>query len=262
MADPLESAWLKLDRANHHANLLKDSIKRWTEDRPYEVTLDKEGDTGEQVCHIHIERHPPLEWSILIGEIIYGLRSALDHAVYALSIPESGEPPKGTEFPIFKDEPAFRNEKRPGGLWKLRGLSENTAAIEVIDAIQPFRQTGGEPERHILWVLQGLCNADKHRSLNLTSIALGASNFTLEAAGGVTVKRSQVRADGPVKDGDEIARWSVALSGEGKVELNGKLAVDVAFDETGHAKGEPVMRGLIMIGSTVKMLLSELDKTV
>jgi hypothetical protein len=256
----LESARLKISRANHHANALKAAIKAWLEDRPYEVTLDKDPQTGDEVCRIHILRHPPEEWSILIGEIVYGLRSALDHAVYALSAPPGEEPPKGTEFPIFKEEAMFRNDNRPGGLWKARGLSPE--ALAVVDSIQPFRHAGQEPERHILWVLQELCNTDKHRALNLSSTALGAMDLTLKPFGGVTVHRSKVREDGPVEDGAELVRWSVSVKGEGKVEMNGEIAVDVAFNEAGPAKGESVTRGLDMLGNTVASVINWLDETV
>lgn len=260
MADPLQSAWLKIDRANHHASALKAAIKAWLKDRPYEVTLDVDRDTGEQVCRIRIERQPPMEWSIVIGEVVYGLRSALDHAVYALSAPDGGDPPKGTEFPIFKDEPLFRNTNRPGGLWKVRGLSD--AAQKVVASVQPFEHNGNAPERHVLWVLHELCNADKHRSLNLTSTALGTSSLTLEVSG-VEVERSQVRADGPVEDGAELARWLVtAPSGYGKVEMNGKITLDVALDEAGPAKGETVQATLDVLGTSVKSIVRMLSETV
>jgi hypothetical protein len=258
--DLLSSARLKIARANHHAKALKTAIDAWLKDRPYEVTLDKDPETGEQVCRIHVLRHPPPEWSILIGEIVYGLRSALDHAVYGLSAPPGGDPPNGTEFPIFKDEAMFRNTNRPGGLWKARGLSP--AALSVVDSVQPFRHGGQEPDRHLLWVLQELCNVDKHRMLNLSSTALGAMNLTLEAEGSVQVQRSKVREDGPIEDGAEMVRWSVIASGEGKVEMNGQIAVDVAFNEAGPAKGERVKGGLDMLGGAVGSIVGMLGETI
>jgi len=257
--DPLQSAWLKIERANQHANALDATIQRWLGDRPYRLSLDADGETGEQVCRIHVVRTPPLEWSVVIGEAIHGLRTALDHAVYALS-GLHGEPPSGTEFPIFKDEPMFRNTNRPGGLWKIRGLGDATR--EVVESVQPFHHGGGEPERHLLWVLHQLSNADKHRSLNLTSAFLGQSEITLEADGGVTLKRTQIGASGPVKDGAELARWSVAVSDEGKVELKGQIAYGIAFDEAGPAKGEPVKSSFDMLGNGVKSIMKMLSDTL
>jgi hypothetical protein len=255
----LQSAWLKIERANQHANALDATIQRWLEDRPYSVSLDIDGKTGEQVCRIHVIRTPPMEWSVVIGEAIHGLRTALDHAVYALSSLD-GEPPGGTEFPIFKDEPLFRNTNRPGGLRKIRGLRD--PAREVVESVQPFHHSGGEPERHLLWVLHQLSNADKHRSLNLTSAFLGQSEMTLEADGGVALKRIEIPERGPVEDGTELARWAVAVSGEGKVELKGQIAYCVAFDEAGPAKGEPVKSSFDMLGNGVKSIVGMLAKTL
>jgi hypothetical protein len=257
--DPLESSWLKIERANQHANALDATIQRWLEDRPYSLSLDVDGETGEQVCRIHVTRTPPLEWSVVIGEAIHGLRTALDHAVFALSSLD-GEPPGGTEFPIFKDEPMFRNANRPGGLWKIRGLSD--AAKGVVESVQPFHHSGGEPEIHLLWVLHQLSNADKHRSLNLTSAFLGQGELSLEADGGVTLKGTEIPVGGPVEDGGELARWSVAVSGEGKVELNGKIAYGVAFDEAGPAKGEPIKSSFDMLGNGVKSIVRMLSETL
>lgn len=259
MADSLQGAWLKIERANQHANALDATIQRWLEDRPYSLSLDVDAETGEQVCRIHVVRHPPLEWSVVIGEAIHGLRSALDHAVYALS-GLKGEPPSGTEFPIFKDEPMFRNTNRPGGLWKIRGLGD--AAREVVESVQPFHHSGGEPERHLVWVLHQLSNADKHRSLNLTSAFLGQSEVTLESDGGVVLKRQEISESGPVEDGAELARWSVAVRGEGKVELKAKIAYGVAFDEAGPAKGEPIKSSFDMLGNGVKSIVGMLAKTL
>ena len=259
MGEQLQSAWLKIERAEQHAKALFSTIAGWLEDRPYKLSLDVDGGTGEQVCRIHIERTPPTEWSVVIGEIIHGLRTALDHAVYALSTPDDGDPPSGTEFPIFKDESKFRNTNRPGGLWKIRGLSD--AAQDVVASVQPFHHSGGEPERHLLWVLHQLSNADKHRSLNLVGTALGLGNLSLEADGGVTVKSAEISEDGPVKDGAELARWSVIVSGNGKVQMDGQIAYGIAFDEVGPAKGEPIQSSFDMLGKGTKSIVRMLADT-
>jgi hypothetical protein len=260
MTDRLQSSWLKIERAEQHAKALFATVDHWLADRPYALTLDVDQTTGEQVCRIHVKREPPMEWSVVIGEAIHGLRTALDLAVYSLSASDSGEPLRGTEFPIFINEPKFRNTNRPGGLWKIRGLSD--AARKVVESVQPFHQGEGEPERHLLWVLHQLNNADKHRSLNLTSAFLGQNEVTLEADGAVTLQRTQIGGNGPVEDGAELARWSVDVSGSGKVELKGQIAYGVAFDRAGPAKGEPIQSSFHMLGNGVKSVVRMLAETV
>ena len=53
----------------------------------------------------------PLRWSILIGEILYNLRSALDHMVWQLVL--SPNPPKDTD--------GRREESGRGGVRELQG---------------------------------------------------------------------------------------------------------------------------------------------
>jgi hypothetical protein len=260
VGDPLESARLKVDRANSHARALKAEIERWLEDDPYSLTVDEDSETGEEVCVIHIARRPPIEWSLIIGEIVYGLRSALDHAVFALSTPAGGgSPPRGTEFPIFIDKPKFPSTDRPGGLWKIRGLGD--VARKGIEAIQPFNSTGEDPRAHPFWVLQELCNSDKHRLLNMTGGIFGASQLDLRTSGDLRIERIEVRGDGPVEDGDALARWRF-LGGKGQVTLDGDIAYDVAFDQAGPAKGERVGNGIDILGTAVNSTIATLAKTV
>lgn len=253
----LDSAHLKVDRANQHANALKATIERWLEDRPYSISFHAEGDTGQQAFLIHIEREPPPEWSVVIGEAVYNLRSALDHAVYALSSLD-GDPPDGTEFPIFKDCERFESTSRPGGRWKARGLRQD--ALAVVESVQPFHH-GQDPEIHPLWVLQEFSNIDKHRTLNTTGGVFGTRNLKLSPSGDIRIKNVEIRGDGPVTDGAELARWSVEGT-QGQVQMEGEIAYDVAFDEAGPGKQEPVRNGLDLLGTTVKSILRMLAEAV
>jgi hypothetical protein len=184
------------------------------------------------------------------------LRSALDHAVFALSSSRGDEPPAGSEFPIFLEDRKFRATTRPGGLWKIRAVP--TEAQRVIESVQPFHQGDGEPERHPLWVLHQLNNADKHRTLNLIGAAVGLSGLRLEADGGVEIVRSSLRADGAVREGDELARWSVRATHRGKVQMQGEIGYTVAFDVNGPAMGEPVRSSFHMLGNGVKSIVAML----
>lgn len=203
---------------------------------------------------------PPPVWSVVLGEVVYGLRSALDHAVYALSGLEGGAPPSGTEFPIFKDESEYLNVRRPGGLWKARGLGTN--ALAVVESVQPFHH-GKDPLRHPLWVLQGLCNADKHRLLNTTGAVFDLSKFEFSLSGNVRFKAVEVRSEGPVENGTELARWTIDATPQSKGQMDMEISIGygVSLDEAGPAKGEPIGDALKTLGTTVKSVLAMLAKT-
>ena len=260
VSDPLASARLKVERASHHASALKQTIERWLEDRPYSLSIEDDAETGENACVIHVERVPPREWSVVAGEAVHNLRSALDHAVYALSAPQpDGKPLDGTEFPIFVDKPKFESVKRGGGLYKARGLS--VEALAVVESVQPFHH-GKDPTSHPLWVLQELSNVDKHRLLYATGTVLGTGNFKLNPTGGVRIKSFKIRDAGPVKDGAKIALWSGDLppGSEGQVTVEGDIAYGVAFDEDGPAKGEPIQRSFDLLGPSVASILRMLGE--
>ncbi len=46
----------------------------------------------------------PIEWSVRIGEILYNLRSALDHLVWQLVLANGQEPGRDNQFAIVDDE--------------------------------------------------------------------------------------------------------------------------------------------------------------
>src|SRR2546427_12895354 len=52
------------------------------------------------VYPIKFARPIPVLWGVLSGELVHDLRSALDHAIYHLSVDYSKREVKGTGFPI------------------------------------------------------------------------------------------------------------------------------------------------------------------
>ena len=104
----------------------------------------------------------PIGYSIRIGEIAYNLRSALDHLVWQLVIYNRETPTRRTAFPVFSKKAQFRR-------WAKRRLDEMTQGqIEVIKLVQPFGKDNGVGPH--LWMLNSICNIDKHRHLNVVAI--------------------------------------------------------------------------------------------
>jgi hypothetical protein len=91
-----------------------------------------------------------LMFSILVGEVCYNLRAALDYLVFELAKLASGAEQKRTQFPI-EDDPAEFPEGR------LKGLTR--AHRTAIEALQPYN--GCEWTRR----LRDWSNPDKHRTL-------------------------------------------------------------------------------------------------
>ena len=97
------------------------------------------------------EFNPPIIFSVLIGEVVYNLKAALDYLVYELAYLDSGRPQQGTKFLIEDSEDALA---KPA--W-FRKLSPPHQA--ELKRLQPF--AGVEWTRE----LARLTNPDKHRRL-------------------------------------------------------------------------------------------------
>ncbi len=223
-----EGIYAKVERATDHLNALKSEIAQFCELNAHEVRHEADFQAGEKTLVYYARENIPLRWSIVIGEIIHNLRSALDQAVYDLTIRESGQAVELSEFPIFADKNAFLRTTRGGGLYKIRGVGEKTK--RVIEELQPFniRKEGTES---VLWLLHELSNIDKHRTIHLcrrmtSNVEIGVvrditfiGNFTWLAPLGL------------LEDRTILARWKPTDNLGDEVDMNAKIAFDVAFGQ-------------------------------
>lgn len=93
----------------------------------------------------------PLIISILIGEIIYNLRAALDYLIHELAHFDAKEVIDKTQFPIEDSESGFKSRRNNF----LEGVSdEHVAAIKRLQPCDGCQWTR---------VLRELSNSDKHR---------------------------------------------------------------------------------------------------
>jgi hypothetical protein len=100
--------------------------------------------------------------SVVIGEFLYNLRSALDNLVCALvRIGRNGSSCSGRGFPIHTDCDKFDAEAAR----KLRGVPPSARAL--IQGLQPYSRGNLGATIDPLNILNLLRNKDTHRALNL-----------------------------------------------------------------------------------------------
>jgi hypothetical protein len=122
MADWRASSGAKIGRARQHLEHLKTEFRDFAAREPYEVRQEFDPQTGRKRLIYYPTEELTLDWSVVLGDLLYDLRSALDHIVHDLG----GGVPR-SEFPIFDDSAAFHQAKRNGqptersGLYKIRG---------------------------------------------------------------------------------------------------------------------------------------------
>lgn len=188
----------KLERAKAHIDnfdaardefIATDPYVRWTKDDPK---------FGDLVYYIEVKPHAAeglRDLSLITGDAVHNLRSALDLLAWQLVEAHSGKPGDGTMFPIWHSEGQFLG----GGPGRMRGAHPD--AIKALRGLNPYK--GGNES---LWRLNRLDATDKHRLL----LAVGAMHtetvlrFTLWGESRwQTIPNPGLRA---LEDGAEIFR--------------------------------------------------------
>lgn len=151
---PLTDALARISRANEHLGNLREKLAILTGNSDF-VSADAYSEPSQIVQSPHrLIIQGPVIVPILIGEIYYNLKSALDYLVFDLTEHDSGSPQDGTQFPIEDTEKKFRKRQRQG---RLKGLSD--AHVTAIQQRQPYKGCSWT------WELKTIRNPDVHRQL-------------------------------------------------------------------------------------------------
>jgi hypothetical protein len=201
--------------------------------------------------------------SVLIGDALHNMRSALDTLAYALatafSQPLTHELASGSEFPIFGDEDRkgttgvgsglFHQRTRKGlpapgsGLAKTQGWDPR--AQTVVEGLQPYKR-GNDFRSDPLWILHDLDRVSKHRLLHTGVASFAGTLWDLErftnvrclGPGLIQSFGGAVQTDTPI--GRIIGIHPIDPSTEMHVGIN--PAMDVAFgDQAPVSVGQPVL---------------------
>jgi hypothetical protein len=153
----------------------------------------------------------PEVFSLLLGEMLYQLRSSLDACIYQASIYATAQdpPPSGekAEFPItFVPSEFAKLAKR-----RLSDLPENLQA--AIENLQPYHKPTGTPEQIItsinrsLGILNDLARKDRHRKLHVVGSWAVAANPQFDLPPGVTLTSIETMKSGHIGVITELARF-------------------------------------------------------
>jgi hypothetical protein len=148
----LSDPYLKTTRAREHLENLRQELNTFYGSKPCQFYA--QDDLKAQRSRVAvIVNDTPDRISLIVGDVFYNLRAALDQLVWCLaklSLPY----PQKTQFPILgkQDDKTFEAQTR--------GVPFEAA--NLIKSFQPYT-SGGEAEKsHLLWRLNKLCNIDKH----------------------------------------------------------------------------------------------------
>jgi hypothetical protein len=177
---PLEGVLHKIIRAEEHSATIRADLTRHNRECGF---IGKKGvypDYPNMITFYARFPSPDMMLSVVIGECLHDLRSALDHLVWQL-VEINPNPPVDldkfrhkSQFPICDTSARFQEQVAQRRLY---GVLPN--AITLIEGLQPYRHPRGFIH-HPLWRLNHLMNIDKHKTLALTHV------FAREALGDLT----------------------------------------------------------------------------
>ncbi len=197
-------ARLKVERAQHHIADLQEQVSTWlaaaSEPQFTQEVLD--GGLTHVVRLVHAPE-TPVGWSLILGDVLHNLRSALDLLAWQAVLAGGGTPTKHTKFPVHdhnKDKSADKSVTVA-----LKGASSDL--VEAIRRFQPYNRC---PTREVLrgdalWLLHRLNIEDKHHLLVVCPMVIRdiSHNVPVEAVGCTVTVNLQ-----PAHDGSEVLRYT------------------------------------------------------
>jgi hypothetical protein len=193
--DPTASWWLKLDRAEKHLCELEDLVLPCLQRDVY-PTVKRWETYNHQRTYVYRLDLPELPngISIVIGDVMFNVRSALDHLAVAFA---TDNRKLKAQWPIFTCDVHAIDEltgdylhKRDFKAWRkaVSGLPRD--AVDYLESIQPwhFKEQGHDPRDHVMALLAQFQNADKHRQLVLTGYGVKDPVFWFDPGNGLLLR--------------------------------------------------------------------------
>ena len=220
----------KLARAEHHLEAIQAEVASFVAPNPVQFVSDY--DAARQ--QIVIKPSPALferrdHWSVVIGDCVHNLRSALDHLAHQLVILGGGVPRSGrggTAFPIL-DSAVGPN----GGPRQVRVEGGVAPAVQArIEALQPYVRSDPVDDDP-LWVLSELDNMDKHRELATTVTAMEGFSLGIVSMRDLDVAFENVGFSGSFDPKTELARLEATVTGPNpEMQMKATGPIHVALD--------------------------------
>ena len=205
----------KVTRAKKHLIELQEAVEAFGAPHPYTVSERVEGKKKPRtVRRLAFTADPAnTDIPIIAADVIYNLRSGLDHLMSALV---ASNDRNSAMFPIY-----FRgvwegvipgeNEQRikERGRWASDTKTVKADALAVLKSLQPPDGGGDETESSILSIINRLSNRDRHEKLPVVASGLKAPIRTQFREADRTIRQAiaDPNPEAFLKDHAEITNW-------------------------------------------------------
>ena len=231
----------KLSRAYIQLLMLQQQVQvRFPPGKLWPLTV-REHRTGLEY-RFYLGDIPPIDpdWAVATSEILFNIRCSLDYLAFQLHVRRYGQnmPPaaeKASMFPVSADKSDFNKS----GKRHIRYLSARDQ--QAIRHLQPYvtRADGWKYTRHFLGLLSSLHNTDKHRKLNVVTVAQ-AGSFTPDfpASCGFRADLASV----PLSSGSHVQTWTFT-SPPPEMKGNDGIILAAAIEQAGQLMAVPGVLG-------------------
>jgi len=200
----------KLGRAKEHLDALDESVRVFSVRYPYTLSPEFDAQQGDYALYFRQQKLIPRIWSLVLGDTIHNIRSALDNLVYLLGVRHSGAPRTKREV----ERPQFVIADTPGDFAiqasrRLFCLSPQAQA--VTEGLQPYQSAPGSAGNPLA-LLRDLNDIDKQRHLVLAYANLLAGTVRIAGPGIPPDGISILVRTGILEDGTVVARYTLPAS--------------------------------------------------
>jgi hypothetical protein len=221
----------KILRAGRHLEELSEVLNDYADRHPYEIVRTER--RGKYVHTFTVTEAPPDEIPLIVGDVLYNLRSGFDHLIGALV--QRSQRSK-VLFPIVHEpvwsitpkdgENADRTRNREK--WdSLTAKISNPAAVPVLQTLQPIPSNlPPAPGMHVLDILNKLSNKDRHSELSVIVTGMHDPKFKLIMRGGQPRDADDGQMFGPNKGMKDQAELPVG-DDVAYVKVRGKVITAV-----------------------------------
>jgi hypothetical protein len=225
----------KLARAKEHLIDLQAAINSYADTHPYTVSQRIEGNKKPRKVHRLTFNAFPADTPIPIiaADVIYNLRSSLDHLMSALVAPKD----RGSAmFPIFFEgvweaiipgENSQRVKERARWASDIKTLPDD--AVAVLKGLQPADTTPEDPQTNLLRLVNRLSNRDRHEKLPIIGVGLKHPQVDITMPDGKVLGATRTNSpDIALQDNAEIHNIpdnavKVEIEGVPLIAIQGKL---------------------------------------
>jgi len=228
-----------LARAEHHIIDFSRQTDAFFTSHPYSEVTERDPNTRKNLHKIKFTERLPVMLNGIASDAILNMRAALDQAGYIAA----GSKGRDTHFP-FGDTPAEVKSRQAGGS---RDIPD--AIFTVMESFQPYFRPDD-----LLWCLNKLSNANKHRLIVPTAIVAPSGRIT-----GKFKHSGKFALLSPKWDRAKNEILFAQSSGDTEGEADVNLQFFIAFGEVEFVARHPATGVLNTMANKVKDVLTAVE---